>query len=86
MGTYTELVETNYGGIDRRCLAKARFDSRGEARATVRHGRHSNGQLEPYHCPDCSYWHLGHGRSPKARRALMNLRRRERTAWTTTSY
>ena len=32
VGTYREFVETNYGGVERSCLSKARFDSRREAR------------------------------------------------------
>ncbi len=85
MGTYREFVETDYGGVGRSCLAKARFDSRREACALARQGRRSNGQLDAYHCVNCSYWHLGHRRSPKSKRALMNLRRRDQPTWTTTS-
>lgn len=84
MGTSAELIETNYSGFERSCLSKARFDSRREARSLARHGRHSNGQLDAYHCPNCKGWHLGHNRSPKARRALARAwRPRTEMAWTT---
>lgn len=86
MGTYGEFVNTDYRGVERSCLAKARYDSRREARALVEHGRRSNGQLEPYHCQSCSYWHLGHRRSSKSRRALANgWRKASMVTWTKTS-
>ena len=46
--------------------------------------RRSNGQLDPYHCQNCSYWHLGHNRSPKSRRAkLRPWRYGTQLTWTT---
>jgi hypothetical protein len=86
MGTYAEFVDNDYDGIERSCLARARYDSRREARALVEHGRRSNGQLQPYHCKTCYSWHLGHRRSPKSRRALATKwRRTTRVTWTTKS-
>ena len=86
MGTYTECVETNYGGVQRSCMSKARFESRREARSLARNGRRSNGQLDAYHCQNCSYWHLGHNRSPKSRRAKSRPWRYGTQLTWTTSY
>ena len=86
VGTYREFVETNYGGFERSCLSKARFDSRREARSMVRNGRRSNGQLEAYHCSNCDAWHLGHHRSPKDRRARSRPWRYGTQLTWTTSY
>jgi hypothetical protein len=59
---YRTWINRNLPLVERGCTSKAGFVSRGEARSLARHGRHSNGQLEPYHCGLCGLWHLGHHR------------------------
>jgi hypothetical protein len=65
---YRELIDRQVPFEERACLSKVRYSSRREARSLVRHGRRQDGTLEPYRCQFCGEWHLGHGRSGKARR------------------
>ncbi|HUG48948.1 MAG TPA: hypothetical protein VMP67_11125 [Candidatus Limnocylindria bacterium] len=59
-----QLVNRNLPPVERACLSKARFLSRREAGALARQGRLTardvGGQLAPYHCLYCGWWHLGH--------------------------
>jgi hypothetical protein len=68
MRDITEFVNRALSLPERGCLSKARFDSQREARNLVRHGRHSDGSVEPYHCRICDYWHLGHRRQTNRHR------------------
>jgi hypothetical protein len=69
MDTYAEYIKRDIPLLERSCYSKARFDSRREANALARHGHRSDSQLKPYHCDNCSSWHLGHSRTRKARHA-----------------
>jgi hypothetical protein len=59
---YHQFINRNLPLVERGCTSKAMFVSRGEARALVRHSRHTDGQVKPYHCGHCDGWHLGHRR------------------------
>ena len=61
------LVNRQLPRIERSCLTKARFVSRGEARSLATHGTRRNGQLHAYHCMYCGWWHLGHRRRRRGR-------------------
>ena len=69
MRDITEFVNRALPLPERGCLSKARFDSRPEARTLLRHGRHSDGSTQPYHCRTCGWWHLGHRRQTNRNRA-----------------
>jgi hypothetical protein len=60
IAAYTLLTERPTGRVERSCSSKAPYGSRREARSRVRHGRHQDGTLHPYHCAFCGAWHLGH--------------------------
>ena len=62
LADYRTLINRNLPLVARGCTSKAAYVSRREARFVARHGRHSNGQLQPYHCVNCDLWHLGHRR------------------------
>jgi len=55
------LVNRDLPPVERACTSKVTYFGRREARAAA-HGRHSDGQLRPYHCEFCGLWHLGHRR------------------------
>ena len=57
---YALLTERPRSRVERSCSSKVPFDSRREAVSRVRHGRHQDGTLHPYHCAFCGAWHLGH--------------------------
>ncbi len=59
---YHQFINRDLPIRERACTSKAAFVTRAEARSMARHGRHSNGQLEPYRCWFCDLWHLGHPR------------------------
>ena len=59
---YRTLINRDLPLVDRGCTSKAAYLTQREARFASRHGRHSNGQLQAYHCRHCSHWHLGHRR------------------------
>jgi len=61
---YRRFINRDLPIEERACTSKARFLSRGEARSMVRHGRRcaARGDLRPYRCRSCGWWHLGHRR------------------------
>ena len=59
---YRTLINRDLPLVERGCTSKAAYLSQAEARFVSRHGHGSNGQLRPYHCWNCSHWHLGHRR------------------------
>lgn len=71
---YRQFINRGLPLAERGCTSKAAFSSRREAQSWVRHGRRSNGSLDPYHCRYCDGWHLGHrrGHAGPAREALVN--------------
>lgn len=62
LADYRALIERPRSPIERGCTSKVPYDSRREARARSRNGRHQDGSLQPYHCQHCGAWHLGHRR------------------------
>jgi hypothetical protein len=62
LADYRTLINRNLPLVERACTSKAAYVSQREARFVSRHGRHGNGQLEPYRCGNCDLWHLGHRR------------------------
>jgi len=59
---YRTLINRNLPLEERGCTSKVTFSTRVEARSLARRGRRSDGQLDPYHCRYCDFWHLGHRR------------------------
>jgi hypothetical protein len=62
LAVYRTLIERPRSPIERGCTSKVTYTSRREARTRSRDGRHADGSLQPYHCPNCGAWHLGHRR------------------------
>lgn len=58
---YRRYVNRDLPLVERACLSKARFVSRGEARQAVRSSRVMTG-VAAYHCRWCDHWHIGHRR------------------------
>ncbi len=62
LAEYRRFINRDLPIEEKACTSKARFLSRGEARALIRRGwgRGAAGGLRPYRCRYCGWWHLGH--------------------------
>ncbi len=81
---YRDLINRDLPFRERGCTSKTPFATRAEARAVVRHGRHGDGSVKPYHCRWEDHWHLGHHRHAELRRrraGWRRLRARELEVW-----
>ena len=59
---YRQFINRDLPQLERSCTSKAIFLSRREAVSATRRGRRGDGAMHPYHCANCSRWHLGHRR------------------------
>jgi hypothetical protein len=59
--TYRGLGQRNMNKPVGHCATtgKAQFTSRSSAKTTARH-HGTQGEVRPYKCNHCGYWHLGH--------------------------
>lgn len=48
-------MRTNKG-----CTLKKQYETKAEARKILNSGVPERKGLEPYHCRECGFWHLGH--------------------------